>query len=623
MIRLNRRRAVAGTAGAVAALATTIAGMPGSAVGSGAADTDSDSARATYRQMTAKQSNNNHLVRLDLLAVNDFHGNLEVIPPTSSSGRINNTPAGGAAFLARHLEILRAQARANDARTLTVAAGDLIGASPLISAAFHDEPTIETMNKIGLDIASVGNHEFDEGWRELRRMQQGGCLDDGDGANNQNSCPDPSQPFEGADFRYLSANVFWENQGNRTRPTLFPATKVVDVRGVKVGFIGMTLEGTPAIVSKSGIEGLRFADEVETANALVPKLRAQGVEAIVVLLHEGGSPTDPTAYDGCTGVSGPGMDIARNLSPRIDAVISGHTHQPYNCTVQDPAGKPRLITSASSFGRIVTDVHLLLNKRTDDIVRPAAFAQNRIVTNTDVQPVAEINTLIEKYRTLVEPIANEVVGHIAGSNVVTRTADADGSGDSPLGNLIADAQKVDPTVIADSGPAQGVVPQIAFMNPGGIRADLLANAAGDVTYGAAFTVQPFNNFDVSMDLTGQQILDLLEEQWSGPNATAVKVLQVSGITYTWDPSQAPGSRVVVSTVMVDADRDGVADEPIDPAATYRVVANSFLSDGGDNFPTFAAGTNKHIGGLDIDALTAFLGANDPYTPTATDRINVP
>ncbi|MGH3482806.1 MAG: metallophosphoesterase, partial [Nocardioidaceae bacterium] len=445
MIRLNRRRAVAGTAGAVAALATTIAGMPGSAVGSGAADTDSDSARATYRQMTAKQSNNNHLVRLDLLAVNDFHGNLEVIPPTSSSGRINNTPAGGAAFLARHLEILRAQARANDARTLTVAAGDLIGASPLISAAFHDEPTIETMNKIGLDIASVGNHEFDEGWRELRRMQQGGCLDDGDGANNQNSCPDPSQPFEGADFRYLSANVFWENQGNRTRPTLFPATKVVDVRGVKVGFIGMTLEGTPAIVSKSGIEGLRFADEVETANALVPKLRAQGVEAIVVLLHEGGSPSDPSAYDGCTGVSGPGMDIARNLSPRIDAVISGHTHQPYNCTVQDPAGKPRLITSASSFGRIVTDVHLLLNKRTDDIVRPAAFAQNRIVTNTDVQPVAEINTLIEKYRTLVEPIANEVVGHIAGSNVVTRTADADGSGDSPLGNLIADAQKVDPT----------------------------------------------------------------------------------------------------------------------------------------------------------------------------------
>src|SRR5262245_25554857 len=319
MIRLNRRRAVVGTVGAVAALATVIAGMPGSAIGSSAA-TDSDSARATYHRLTAQKSSNARTVKLDLLAINDFHGNLEVIPPTSSSGRINSTPAGGAAFLARHLQNLRQQAEANGANTLTVAAGDLIGASPLISAAFHDEPTIEALNQMGLDVASVGNHEFDEGWQELLRMQRGGCLDDGDGANNQNSCPDPSQPFEGADFRYLSANVFWENQGNRPRPTLFPATKVVNVQGVKVGFIGMTLEGTPAIVTKSGIEGLRFADEVETANALVPKLRAQGVKAIVVLLHEGGVSADQNAYDACSGVSGPGLEIARNLSPQIDAV---------------------------------------------------------------------------------------------------------------------------------------------------------------------------------------------------------------------------------------------------------------------------------------------------------------
>ncbi len=620
MITLNRRRAVAGTVGVLAALATTIAGMPGSAIGS-SADTDSDSARSTYHRLTAQKSNNARLVKLDLLAINDFHGNLERIPSTSSSGRINNTPAGGAEFLARHLKLLRDQAKANGANTLTVAAGDLIGASPLVSAAFHDEPTIEAMNKMGLDVASVGNHEFDEGWQELLRMQRGGCLDDGDGENNQNSCPDPQNPFTGADFRYLSANVFWENQGNRPRPTLFPATKVVKVQGVKVGFIGMTLEGTPSIVTKSGIEGLRFADEVETANALVPKLRARGVKAIVVLLHEGGVPTDPSAYDGCTGVSGPGMDIARSLSPQIDAVISGHTHQPYNCTVTDPAGNPRLMTSASSFGRIVTDVHLLLNKSTRDIVRPAAFAQNKIVTNDDsVEPVAGITNLITKYKTLVEPIANEVIGHVDGAEVISRTNDA--SGESSLGNLIADAQKADETTIPDSGPAAGVEPQIAFMNPGGIRADLLA-PGGEVTFGSAFTVQPFNNFDVSMDLTGQQILDLLEEQWAGPNQTAPKVLQVSGITYTWDPSQPPGQRVDTSTVMVDAARDGVADEPIDPAATYRVVCNSFLSDGGDNFPTFAAGTNKHFGGLDIDALANFLTANDPYPPAPTDRIDVP
>ena len=623
MIRLNRRRAVAGTVGAVATLATATAMLPGAAVGSDPTDDATDSARSAYQRLTTQQAAKPNLVKLDLLAINDFHGNLEVIPPTSSSGRINNTPAGGAEFLARHLRMLRHQAEANEAHTITVAAGDLIGASPLISAAFHDEPTIETMNKIGLDVASVGNHEFDEGWRELRRMQRGGCLDDGDGENNQNSCPDPSQPFRGADFQYLAANVFWEEQGNKPLPTLFPATKVMRVGGVKVGFIGMTLEGTPDIVTKAGIEGLEFRDEIQTANRLVPKLRAQGVEAIVVLLHEGAVPTDPTAYDGCTGVSGPGLDIAQNLSPRIDVVISGHTHQPYNCTVQDPAGQPRLLTSASSFGRIVTDVHLLVNPRTDDIVRPAAYAQNKIVTNTDVQPVPAITELIGKYKTLVEPIANEVIGHIEPGDVVTRTADADGSGDSPLGNLIADAQKADESTIPPDGPAAGVVPQIAFMNPGGIRADLLENAAGDVTYGAAFTVQPFNNYDVSMDLTGQQILDLLEQQWSGANETAYKILQVSGITYTWDDSQPAGEKVVPDSVLVDENRDGVVEEPIDPAATYRVVANSFLSDGGDGFGVFAEATNKYFGGLDIDALTAYLGANDPYAPTATDRIDVP
>jgi len=623
MIRLNRRRAVAGTVGAAAALATAIAGMPASAVGSSSA-TDSDSARATYHRLAAqKGSDNAKTVKLDLLAINDFHGNLEV--PTGSSGRINNTTAGGAAYLARHLQLLRNQAAANGANTLTVAAGDLIGASPLISAAFHDEPTIEAMNQMGLDVASVGNHEFDEGYQELLRMQNGGCLPDGDGANNQNSCPDPSHPFPGASFQYLSANVFWDDGKPHPQPTLFPATKVVKVGGVKVGFIGMTLEGTPDIVTKSGVEGLRFADEVETANALVPKLQNQGVKAIVVLLHEGGVPVDATAYDACSGVSGAGMEIAKNLSPQIDVVISGHTHQPYNCTVTDPAGNPRLFTSASSFGRLVTDVHLLLNKSTSDVVRPAAFAQNKIVTNdASVTPDAGISALVDKYRTLVAPIANKVIGHLNGATSLSRTPDANGSGDSPLGNLIADAQKLDPTTVPDSGPAQGVVPQIAFMNPGGIRADLAA-PGGEVTFGSAFTVQPFNNYDVSMDLTGQQILNLLEQQWTGGNVTPNrKILQVSGITYTWDDSKAGGPadpKVVPSSVMVDANRDGVANEPIDPAATYRIVCNSFLSDGGDGFGVFASGQNKFFGGLDIDALANYLTANDPYTPTATDRIN--
>jgi 5'-nucleotidase len=246
-------------------------------------------------------------VKLDLLAINDFHGNLKPIPSSSSSGRINSTPAGGAEYLATHLDRLRARAAARGARAITVAAGDLIGASPLLSAAFHDEPTIEAMNRMGLQIASVGNHEFDEGYKELLRMQNGGCLDDGDGANNQNSCPDTAQPFRGAKFQYLSANVRYAG----THTTVFPSAVVKKVHGIKVGFIGMTLKDTPNIVTKAGVEGLEFTDEVATANQVARQLNRQGVKSIVVLLHQGAVPSDLTQYDGCVGVDGPGLTIAK------------------------------------------------------------------------------------------------------------------------------------------------------------------------------------------------------------------------------------------------------------------------------------------------------------------------
>ena len=627
MSMLTPRRAIAASAVSLALLALTAP-----AQSSPAPDVSDkghgESARQVYQRLSQPTSGSKpSKVRLDLLAINDFHGNLETIPATSSSGRINNTPAGGVEYLARHLKRQRAQSRANDATPLTVAAGDLVGASPLLSAAFHDEPTIEAMNKIGLQVGAVGNHEFDEGFRELRRLQRGGCIKDGpNGENNQNSCP--THRFAGADFRYLSANVKWKDGQNRQRPTLFPSYKIFDVQGIKVGFIGMTLKDTPSIVSQAGIEGLKFTDEVRTANRLVPELRAKGVKAIVVLLHQGVVPTDPTAYNDCPHATGPALAIAKNLHPAIDAVVSGHTHQAYNCVVRDPRDRPRLLTSASSFGRIITKVHLLLRPRTGDVVRPAAYAVNRIVTNNQdgpdadtlpdakIKPVAALSRLIATYKELVAPIANEVIGHLAETSVLSKTTDD--SGESPLGNLIADAQKVDASVI----PPGGEPPAIAFMNPGGIRADLIENANGDVTYEAAFTTQPFNNFLVSMDLTGQQILDLLEQQWSGANADYNKILQVSGVEYTWDQSEPPGSKVVTGSVMVDSDGDGSVDAPLDPADTYRIVCNSFLSDGGDNFSVFASGTNKYIGRLDIDALVDYLNANDPYTPVATDRIDV-
>ena len=539
-------------------------------------------------------------VKLQILALNDFHGQLEALDAAkTSSGRINSTPAGGAAYLATHLKQLRASAAQDGRHSVTVAAGDLIGATPLLSAAFHDEPTIEAMNDLGLQITSVGNHEFDEGWRELVRMQEGGCLADGDGKDNQNSCPDHT--FTGANFQYLSANVFHDDSGE----TVFPGTKVETYDGVKVGFIGMTLENTPNIVTKAGVQGLTFTDEVETANRAATALQKQGVKSIVVLLHEGGFPADPTAYNACPGISGPIVDINKGLSPKIDAVITGHTHQAYNCSLPDPEGQPRLVTSGSSLGRLVTDIDLTVNGRSGDVVRSSEVADNKIVTR-DVPADSTLDALITHYKTLVAPIENKVIGHLSGTTTVSRTNDD--SGESPLGNLIADAQKNDASTVTG-----GKVPEIAFMNPGGIRADLASNA-GAVTYGQAFSVQPFNNYDVSMTMTGQQVLDLLSQQWSGTNAIAPKILQVSGISYGYNKS---GTTYTLRPETVKV--NGAA---IDPARSYRVVANSFLSDGGDGFPAFTQATDKYFGGLDIDAFSTWLASHDPYTPVATDRITV-
>jgi 5'-nucleotidase len=578
-------------------------------------------ARTSYAKLTDKKGRK-ELVKLDLLAFNDFHGNLE--PPSGSSGRVNNTNAGGAAYLGRLLANERTKSRSAGAVPVTVAPGDIVGASPLLSAAFHDEPTIEAMNALGLQVASVGNHEFDEGWQELRRLQNGGCLDDGpDGANGQNSCPG-DQNFTGAKFSFLAANVGWSDPSAHKSKTLFPATKIVKVKGQKVGFIGMTLEGTPDIVTAAGVQGLTFADEVETANALVPKLKEKGVKSIVVLLHEGATPTDATAYNSCSGVSGAGLEIAQNLSPAIDVVVSGHTHQPYNCVVQDPKGQPRLFTSAFSFGRMVTKLHLLLDPKTHDIVRPAAFAENLIVTNGDsVSPLAKVQSVIDTYKELVSGIADKVIGHIADGTLVSRSQAADG--ESALGDLIADGQVADPTTIEPGATGStGNTPVIALMNPGGIRSDLVENEAGDVTYGAAFTVQPFNNFMVSMDLTGAQIKAILNQQWNGANEASPKILQVSGLTYTWDASEAAladTDALVPGTVMVDADGvPSTAMVPLEDGTTYRVVSNNFVSDGGDGFTVFRDGTNKYFGGLDIDSLRMYLESHDPVATPVTDRI---
>jgi 5'-nucleotidase len=572
------RRAVVGLAVLAAAATTAVAAAP------------------SYAETVGSASSGTSTVDLKLLAINDFHGNLE--PPTGSGGVIGTTPAGGAEYLATQLKALRAKAAAEGAPTLTVAAGDLIGASPLLSAAFHDEPTVEALNLMGLDYASVGNHEFDEGSAELLRIQSGGC-------HPVDGCQDGT-PYKGAKYQYLSANAFVTATGQ----PLLPPYAIKKVAGVKVGFIGMTLEGTKEIVSQEGVAGLDFADEADTANRYAAELRAQGVQTIIVLLHEGGFQAGNGGINDCAGISGAIVDIVNRMDESIDAVVSGHTHQAYNCEIDG-----RLVTSASSFGRLVTDIDVQIDRNTGDVL--AAKADNTIVRR-DVAKDAAQTDLIVRYRRALGPIAGQVVGTTAvkldrnQENLFQIGTASDGSpiyarGESTLGNVIADAQ------FAATDNEQNAV--AAFMNPGGVRADL---DAGPVTYEEAFTVQPFANNLVTLDLSGAQIQCLLEQQFQVnrtlyPSSTVSYTVDTAGVSAPPNTDPCAGSRVIDSSVAING-------TPIQSGATYRVTVNNFLAGGGDGFSVLRGGTNAVTGMIDLDALTAYLGANSPVSAPALNRI---
>jgi len=541
------------------------------------------------------------LIDLQLLAFNDYHGHLEATTPGTALG----APAGGSAYLATHLKQL-AQGRQH---SLTVAAGDLIGGSPFLSGLFHDEPSVESLNAIGLDVSSVGNHEFDEGVTELLRMQHGGC-------HPVDGCYFPNQPYVGADFPWLAANVVSDATGE----TVLPPYWVTQVENVKVGFIGMTLEATPTLVAQAGIAGWSFLNEAETANALVPELKAQGVEAIVVLIHEGANPTDIADLNSCIGVSGPVVGIQSRLDPEIDAVITGHTHQPYNCVFDDPAGNPRHVTSAYSFGRVISEVNLVIDKATGEVVRDEVTAQNHVVTQ-DVRPDRNVMKVIEKWAPLAAEVGNVAVGEATApiTRAFTPSGSEDRGSESNLGNLIADAQ------LWATEPNGAV---LALMNPGGIRADL---DAGVITYAEAFNVQPFSNILMTIPMTGAQIISVLEEQCQpiGASRPFLHLGVSEGLTYDLSKTieQVPDPRnpgetiagctgITVSNVMLN----GAA---LDAGATYVVTVNNFLADGGDNFVTFREidPALRIGGGIDLDEFVNYLTEFSPVSPPGTDRAN--
>ncbi|MEU0501092.1 5'-nucleotidase C-terminal domain-containing protein [Nocardia sp. NPDC005998] len=514
------------------------------------------------------QSNEVHLFGL-----NDLHGNLQ--PPAGSTGKIAGYDAGGAAYLATHLARLKQAYPAS----AVVAAGDNIGASPLVSGLFHDEPTITFLNSIGLAASAVGNHEFDSGVIELARLREGGCALAG--------CS-PGAPFTGAKFLYLAANV--TDAEGKLPPTLRPWT-MLEVGGHKIGVIGTVTPETASIVLPEGIRGYTFGDEVAAINRYVPEVTAAGAQTVVALLHDGGvqKPAQNVAidYNGCANISPEVTALATGVDPAVRVLLTGHSHQPYVCTIDG-----KVVTQAASYGRLITDITLRFGAE-----GVQASAVNRVVTR-DVTPDAATTALIDFYAEQAKPRADRPVG-IAAASLPHEPA---GSGESPLGDVIADSM----LSVTAAAPAAAVA---AFMNPGGVRTDL---KSGEITYGDIYTVQPFGNQVVTITLTGSQILRLLEQQWNISGKPTV--LSPAGLTYTYVESGPKGGKVVADSVRIGG-------QPLNPVATYRITTNSFLASGGDGFTVFTEGADKTVGPIDLDAFESYLRGRPPLDspPARTEK----
>ena len=566
-------------------------------------------------------------VEVGIIAINDFHGALEppkqavptIVPAGASvdpkddvrlSGEsvpVIAVPAGGAAWLASAIDSVRAKYPNH----VTVSAGDLIGASQLASSLYLDEPAVGVMNRIGLDFNAVGNHEFDRGVAELKRLAGGGC--------QPLAARKPCQleQWAGAKFPFLAANSI--------RPdgqTLFPATGLKTFgsgrRKVTIGFIGATLKETSDLTAKENLQGVTFADEAETINALVPNLKAQGADAIVLLIHQGGRTDTKIVPDpsGCAGFSGPIRSILDRLDTQIDVVVSGHTHWAYVCDYRtlNPA-KPFLLTSAGVFGELVTDIALTIDPATHRVV--TKNARNVIVQSPGYSnargnlhttalypqfaPRPDIASYVARYVAASKDFIERPMGKLGG--IVERPGgDASNKGGS-LGNLVADAQ------LAATRKAGA---QIALMNVFGLRApsQIAPAADGGVTFGQLYAVQPFANDLVTQSLSGAELKAVLE-QGLDANQPVQFLSPSQGFSYSVDMARPEGQRVVSMTV------DGVA---IDPGKTYRVTTNSFLANGGDSFSGLVKQRDAVIGGTDIDALEAWLKAVPPRAAPLEERV---
>jgi len=512
-------------------------------------------------------------VVIHLLAINDLHGHLGA--PGGTNGRVGSVPAWGAAYLAAHLSRL-----ADGLPTLVVAAGDLVGASPLVSGMFHDEPIIEALNAMELSVSAVGNHEFDEGIAELLRLANGGC-------HPKDGCQD-SDEFTGARFQYLAANVV----GSKTAAPIFPPTAVRRIGGVTVGFIGLTYQATWQIVPPEVNREVVFLDEAPVINRYAAELKRRGVNVVAVLVHEGGrqagdeSASDPSA---CREFGGSIVGLSEQLTTDVDVVVSGHTHAAYICRVGD-----RLVTSAGSYGRVVTRIRLTVDPSR---ARPVQVdADNQIVTR-ELAPDPGVARIVEKYTALVKGKAGEVVGSV--SHDLREAPGPDGR--SELGTIIADAQLA-------AAQRAGDPAAVAFMNAGGVRADIVkAEGAGPgaVTFADLFAVQPFGNTVMAFTITGDVLGQLLEQQFDNPRPGQRRTLYASsGFSYRADLSAPAGRRVDLRSIRLGGNL-------VLPSDSVRVVTTDFLLGGGDGMSVLGQSSDRMAIATDIDALTDYFRRNSP------------
>jgi len=519
-----------------------------------------------------------------LLGINDFHGNL------TGAGQIYTDPysgfrgaAGGAAVLARYL---KERERANPGSTVLVHSGDMVGASPPESGLLQDEPTIRVLNEIGFDVGTPGNHEFDEGLDELLRLLNGG----------PSQFP-PGSTFEGQDFPLVSANIVDAD----TKEPIFDPYLIKRIKGVPVAFIGATTITTPTVVEQGAVDGLEFLDEAEAVNSYVPELKRKGVEAMVLLIHEGGT-QDRFPF----GTISPRIsDVTRALDPEVDVVMCGHSHTALNSRVDG-----RLVVQASSFGRAFEDVRITLDRRTGDVAdasanlvpvwsfNPPDIADPAHAVAGDPGVQAIVDDAVEQ----VAPLVNRYISTASTDLLAGRDGGANAAGESPLGDLIADAQR------------WRMDTQFAFMNPGGIRARI---QAGPVTWGELFAVQPFANDLVKMDLTGAQVWTLLGQQFQTPSN---RILEISGLHYTYHLTSPTTG--VIDAVFAGPPGDDSQPVPNDGSVTYTVTVNSFLAGGGDGFTVLRDGTNRVVGPVDLDALVEYIETQlpDPFSSEIEGRI---